>query len=145
MSHFSKIQVKFKDQSCLVEALQRFGFYPQIYDKPVYLYGWLGDQREEMAHIVVPRNQISPASNDLGFYWNGTEYQCFISDYDQQNGFSHKGQGLGPQFITKLQQEYLNLYVPKICTQLSGEVVGTETNGSVTTVRVALPTQTLRR
>src|SRR5690349_10053556 len=118
MSHFSKISIKFKDQACLVEALQRFGFYPNIHDKPVHLYGWLGDQREQVAHIVVPRNQIGGASNDLGFFWDGTEYQCLISEYDQQTGQSKKGFGLGPQFIPQLQQQYINLYLPKIALQL---------------------------
>lgn len=68
MSHFSNIAVKFKDKPCLVEALQRFGFYPSIHDKPVHLYGYRGDKREQTAHIVVPRNQISSLSNDLGFF-----------------------------------------------------------------------------
>jgi hypothetical protein len=82
MSHFSQIAVKFKDQSCLVEALQRFGFYPQIHKQPVNLHGYQGDKREQTAQIIVPRNQISSLSNDLGFYWNGTEYECLISEYE---------------------------------------------------------------
>ncbi|MBU7586204.1 MAG: DUF1257 domain-containing protein [Nostoc sp. TH1S01] len=145
MSHFSKIEVKFKDQSCLVEALQRFGFYPQIHDKPVHLYGYRGDQREQTAHIVVPRNQISSLSNDLGFFWNCTEYECLISEYDQGAGLAKAGQGLGRNFLPKLQQEYINLYLPKLAMQMGGEVVQTVTHGSVTTVRVSVPTQTIRR
>ncbi|WP_414543928.1 DUF1257 domain-containing protein [Nostoc sp. CCY0012] len=145
MSHFSKIAVKFKDQSCLVEALQRFGFFPMLHDKPVNLYGWHGDKRQEVAHIVVPRNQISPSSNDLGFYRNGTDYECIISEFDQRHGQAQKGLGLGPQFLTRLQAQYINLYLPKLATQIGGEVVETVTNGSVTTVRVSLPTQALRR
>ncbi|MBD2491405.1 DUF1257 domain-containing protein [Aulosira sp. FACHB-615] len=145
MSHFSKIAIKFKDQSCLVEALQRFGFYPQIHDQPVNLSGYRGDRREQTAHIVVPRNQISSLSNDLGFYWKGTEYECLISEYDQGAGLSKAGQGLGQNFLPKLQQEYINLYLPKIATQMGGEVVETKTHDSITTVRVVLPTQTIRR
>ncbi|MBD2468806.1 DUF1257 domain-containing protein [Nostoc sp. FACHB-145] len=145
MSHFSKIEIKFKDQFCLVEALQRFGFYPQIHDKPVHLFGYQGDKRDETAHIVVPRNQISSLSNDLGFYWNGIEYECLISEYDQGTGLSKAGQGLGRNFLPKLQQEYINLYLPKIAMQMGGEVVQTVTHGSVTTVRVSVPTQTQRR
>ncbi|YAF99481.1 MAG: DUF1257 domain-containing protein (plasmid) [Nodularia sp. CChRGM 3473] len=145
MSHFSKIAVKFKDQSCLVEALQRFGFYPQIHNQPVNLYGYQGDKREQTAHIIVPRNQISPSSNDLGFYWNGTEYECLISEYDQGAGIAKAGQGLGENFLPKLQQEYINLYLPKLATQLGGEIQETVTSGSVTTVRVSLTTQAIRR
>ncbi|MBD2364874.1 DUF1257 domain-containing protein [Anabaena minutissima FACHB-250] len=145
MSHFSKIAVKFKDQSCLVEALQRFGFFPMFHDKPVNLYGWHGDKREQVAHIVVPRNQISSLSNDLGFFWNGTEYECLISEYDQGAGIAKAGQGLGANFLPKLQQEYISLYLPKLATQLGGEVVATTTKGFVTTVRVSIPTQAVRR
>lgn len=145
MSHFSKIAVKFKDQSCLVEALQRFGFFPMLHDKPVNLYGYRGDKRQEVAHIVVPRNQISPDSNDLGFYWNGADYECLISEYDQGAGLAQAGQGLGQHFLPKLQQEYINLYLPKLATQLDGEVVATATKGSVTTVRVSIPTQAVTR
>ncbi|WP_414530272.1 DUF1257 domain-containing protein [Nodularia chucula] len=145
MSHFSKIAVKFKDKSCLVEALQRFGFFPMLHHKPVNLYGWHGDKREQVAHVVVPRNQISSLSNDLGFYWNGTEYECLISEYDQGAGIAQAGQGLGANFLPKLQQEYINLYLPKLATQLGGEVVATATKVSVTTVRVSLPTETVRR
>jgi Protein of unknown function (DUF1257) len=145
MSHFSKISVKFKDQACLVEALQRFGFYPQIHDQPVNLSGYRGDTREQTAHIVVPRNQISFSSNDLGFYWNGNEYECFISDYDKSYGQAKKGFGLGSQFLPLLQQEYINLYLPKLASLLGGEVVETKTYDSITTVRVLLPTQTIRR
>jgi hypothetical protein len=143
MSHFSKIAVKFKDQSCLVEALQRFGFFPMLHDKPVNLYGYHGDQRSQTAHIVVSRNQISSLSNDLGFFWNGTEYECLISEYDQGAGLAQAGKGLGRNFLPQLQQEYLNLYLPKLARQWGGEVVETVTHDSVTTVRVALPTQTL--
>ncbi|WP_228059282.1 DUF1257 domain-containing protein [Nostoc sp. LEGE 06077] len=125
--------------------MQRFGFYSQIHDQPVHLYDYRGDQREQTAHIVVPRNQISSLSNDLGFYWNGIEYECLISDYDQGAGLAKAGQGLGRNFLPKLQQEYINLYLPKLATQMGGEVVETKTHDSVTTVRVVLPTQTQRR
>jgi hypothetical protein len=145
MSHFSKIAVKFKDQSCLVEALQHFGFHPQIHEQPINLYGYQGDKREQMAHIIVPRNQISGLSNDLGFHWNGIEYECIISEYDQQYGQAQLGLGLGPQFLHKLQQHYISLYLPKLAMQFGGEVVETVTSCSVTTVRVALPTQQYTR
>lgn len=145
MSHFSKIAVKFKDQSCLVEALQQIGFYPQIHDKPVSLYGYQGDERSQTAHIVVPRNQIGSLSNDLGFYWNGSEYECLISEYDQQCGQAARDKGLGLQFVPKLQGQYINLYLPKLATQLGGEVAATNSKGSVTSIRVSLPTQAVRR
>ncbi|MDB9371037.1 DUF1257 domain-containing protein [Nodularia spumigena CS-586/05] len=134
-----------KDQSCLVEALQRFGFFPMLHDKTVNLYGWHGDKREQVAHIVVPRNQISSVSNDLGFFWNGTEYECLISEYDQGAEMAQAVQGLGANFFSKLQHEYIKLYLLKLATQIGGEVIETKRKGSVTTVRVSLATQAIRR
>ncbi|MEA5567803.1 hypothetical protein [Anabaena sp. UHCC 0399] len=81
----------------------------------------------------------------MGFFWNGTEYECLISEYDQGAGIAKAGQGLGANFLPKLQQEYINLYLPKLAMQLGGEVVETVMKDSVTTVRVSLVTQAVRR
>ena len=64
MSHFSRIAIKFKDQESLIKALETMRFKPQIHASPVHLYGWRGDKREQLAHIIVPRQQIGGPSND---------------------------------------------------------------------------------
>lgn len=48
------------------------------------LSGYQGDARSQKAHIVIPRGQISSASNDIGFLReeDGT-YTVHVSEYDQ--------------------------------------------------------------
>lgn len=143
MSHFSKIAIKFKNRDCLIEALQIMGFSPEIYEVPIHLYGYRGDRREQTAHIVVPRQQISPYSNDLGFYWNGTEYECIISEYDQTYGNSQAGQGLGSHFLPQLRSHYVNNYTQRIATQIGGKVTDRTKAGTTTTIRITLPQRQL--
>ena len=139
MSHFSKIAIKFKNRECLVAALQIMGFEPQIQETPVHLYGYQGDRREQLAHLVVPRQQIGYDSNDLGFYWNGTEYECLISEYDQTYGNAQAGQGLGSDFLPKLRAHYVSTYTEKIAAQLGGTVTERSKAGSKTTLRITVP------
>jgi hypothetical protein len=84
MSHFSSVKSQIKDLECLLEALKDLGYKPQVYEDPTRLRGYRNDLREQRAHVVVPKEQISRLSNDLGFYReaDGT-YSMVISDYDQ--------------------------------------------------------------
>ena len=63
----------------------------------------------------------------------------------KKHGLAQAGQGLGANFLSKLQHEYINLYLPKLATQFGGEVIETSSKGFVTTVRVLLATQAIRR
>jgi hypothetical protein len=85
MSHFTLIKTKFADQDILVEALGDLGFKKlEIYQQPAHLYGYQGDMRQQTAEIIIRREQIGPASNDIGFK-RGADgcYQALISEYDQ--------------------------------------------------------------
>lgn len=103
---------------------------------------------EDYLPIVIGRPVIIPA---LSEQLNQQQAECldqitqFIQQYDQRWGQAARDKGLGSQFVPKLQEQYINLYLPKLATQLGGEVVATRSNGSVTTVQVLLPTQTIRR
>jgi len=52
----------------------------------------MNDTREEKAEIIVPRKQISLASNDLGFSFDDSskEYIMICSDYDSHKGVADK-------------------------------------------------------
>ena len=147
MSHFSRIAIKFKDQESLIKALAEMGFQPHIHTSPVNLYGWRGDQREQVAHIILPRQQIGGPSNDLGFYWNGKEYECLISEYDQQYGNAKAGEGLGKQFLSQLRSNYVNIHTEKIAASLGGKIVSRTKEGTKTTIRIVVnpPKVRLRR
>lgn len=83
MSHFSRVQTKIVDQDALVHALADLGYTAQVHEMPVPLQGFLGDAREQRAHVVIPRRQVGRLSNDIGFERtaDGT-YRAWISDYD---------------------------------------------------------------
>jgi hypothetical protein len=117
------------------------GFNPQVHEQPVRLYGYQGDLRNKKAHIIVNRQQIHPGSNDLGFFWNGTEYECIISEFDLAWGNASPGQGLGRNFLPTLLNKYGEIIVREKARQLQdkfGECTITETqNGTIRTLRLA--------
>ena len=59
------------------------GYKPQVSDKPKNLFGYQGDKRKQKAHIIIPRSQITKASNDIGFEKVGKEYIMHVSEYDE--------------------------------------------------------------
>src|ERR1035438_9167171 len=70
MSKYSSIDTCFDDQDALVEALKADGFQPLLATDPVAgdpLTGYQGDKRKDRAHVIIPRQQIGGASNDIGF------------------------------------------------------------------------------
>lgn len=61
----------------------------QIHGKPAHLTGYAGDQRKQVAHVVVPQATVNKylgggASNDVGFLRreDGT-YEAVVSAYDE--------------------------------------------------------------
>ena len=87
MSAYKKIEYEIVDKDCLLEALNLLGFSPDVFVEPEKLKGYRGDQRNEVANIVISRDQVNKftgASNDIGFLWNGSEnkYDFIVSDYD---------------------------------------------------------------
>ena len=85
MSHFTRLQTKIKEVEPLVAALADVG-YPtvEVHEEAVPLRGWLGDRRQQQAHVVVRRRHVGRLSNDIGFerQADGT-FQAWISDYDR--------------------------------------------------------------
>ena len=85
MSHFTNIKTQIKNQEFLVAALQKvMGFKDvEVHDIPQHLYGYKGDERPEVAEVIIRRNYIGRSSNDVGFKLqpDGT-YQAIISEWD---------------------------------------------------------------
>jgi Protein of unknown function (DUF1257) len=147
MSHFSSIKTQFKDRECLVEALKAFGFKPQVHQEPQHLYGWISDRREEKAHIIVTSQQIGGPANDLGFLFDGEQYQTIISDYDQRRGYAKAGTGLGPTFLAKLNQQYCKAITLKTAQMQGDEVQKIESleNGTIRITMTRKQVSTIRR
>ena len=86
MSHFTRIRTRLRDAEVLVEALAKVGHKEvEVHTQPETLYGYQGDARPEKAELIVRREHIGGASNDIGFarQEDGT-YEAIISDYDRR-------------------------------------------------------------
>lgn len=88
MSHYNKIKTKIKSKDALKKALQKMGFKEnmiQDHDEAQHLTGYAGKQRPEKANIIIDRQYVGGAANDLGWELqeDGT-YQAIISDYDKR-------------------------------------------------------------
>ena len=89
VSKYEELRTVLSDERFLVEALREFGYSPEVSHEGMSLYGYLGDERPEKAHIVIRRRQLDSASNDIGFARdaNGV-YRALISEYDRGIGFN---------------------------------------------------------
>ena len=85
MSAYITLMTPMTDRECLLAALADLGLdrtKVEVHDTPVNLVGYVGDRRVQVAHIVVRRQHLGRASNDLGFLATDTGYQALVSDYD---------------------------------------------------------------
>ncbi len=89
MSKYEELRTVLSEERFLVEALRDLGYSPEVAREGTSLYGYLGDERPEKAHIVIRRRQLDSASNDIGFARdaNGV-YRALISEYDGGIGFN---------------------------------------------------------
>ena len=85
MSKYEETVTVLAHEGYLVEAL---GYAPEVCRQGTPLFGYQGDERPERAHVVIRRNQLDSASNDIGFRRdaNGV-YRAIVSEYDRRLGF----------------------------------------------------------
>ncbi len=85
MSAYITLPTPITDEQCLLDALADVGFdrsKVEVHATAVKLVGFEGRQRGELANIVIRRQHVGSASNDVGFHASATGYQALISDYD---------------------------------------------------------------
>ncbi len=103
MSHYSCVEIELRDGAALVAALNRLGFEGkvEVHDTAQGLYGYHNDLRPERADIIIRRQHVGYASNDIGFerQTDGT-YRAWISEYDGRQG--HYDQ----TWLSQLKQYY---------------------------------------
>jgi D-alanyl-D-alanine dipeptidase len=114
MSAYSKLQTVYKDRDCLVAALNEHG-YPivETHDVAVPLVDYHGrqtrytDPNGDYANVIVRRNHVGGAANDLGFLKqaDGT-YSAMVSAYD-----SHKHD---TKWFNGLKQKYQDKVTTKV-------------------------------
>ena len=87
MSAYKSIECDIVDKDSLLKALELLNLKVEEYEIPEALFGYMGDQRKETAHIIIRRfevNKFTGASNDIGFKWNGDKYEFIVSEYDKR-------------------------------------------------------------
>jgi hypothetical protein len=103
MSMYATVATEIRDKDALVEALKALqpGWKVEVYAKAMPLYGYRGDQRIQVAEVIVRRASVGSVSNDIGFKLqaDGT-YAAIISDFDR-NSMHYDEAWLG-----KLKQRY---------------------------------------
>ncbi len=100
MSHFTCIKTQIKQVNSLVKSLADVGFnHVEVHESPQHLYGYQGDVRSQTAEVIIRRQYIGSASNDIGFkrQENG-QFQAIISEYDRYQ--------YSQQWLNQLTQRY---------------------------------------
>ncbi len=120
--------VIFKDRRLLAAALADLGYTQLEEGEDLPLFGYRGDRRPETAEIVVRRQFVGSASNDLGFARTEQGYVPVVSEYDQRTL-------LGGKFLPKLRTAYSEQVVEEVKRRLHGTAYRT-VEGSVVKIRV---------
>ncbi len=105
MSEYHVVETEFQDQECLLDALKEMGYTPTVHETTKNLEGFQGKQRQQKAHIIIPRKQVGGASNDVGFENVDGKFRCHASAYDSAWRTGKK--------INKLKQGYAEKVIMK--------------------------------
>ena len=87
MSHYSEVAIELTDEGCLVAALSRLGFKGtvEVHREAQSLYGYQGEVRSQKAHVIIRRQHVGSAANDVGFERQADgRYRVWVSDYDRK-------------------------------------------------------------
>ncbi len=108
MSAYMTLLTPMTDQECLLAALADLGFDAtkvEVHGTPVNLVGYAGDRRAQTANIVIRRQHVGAASNDVGFLASAVGYQAFVSGYDHPR--------FGTGWLTQLSSAYQKHWTAK--------------------------------
>jgi hypothetical protein len=100
MSHFTVLNTQIIETDSLVKALTDMNFKNvEDHETAQHLYGYQGDLRQQTAEVIIRRQYIDRASNDIGFKRNKNgAFDAIISDYDRRK-YSQK-------WLNRLTQRY---------------------------------------
>ena len=85
MSAYITLTTPMTDQGCLLDALAELGFGAdkvEVHEEATALVGYRGRRRTQQAHVVVRRQHVGTASNDIGFERTPTGFRAHVSGYD---------------------------------------------------------------
>ncbi|HLG72573.1 MAG TPA: hypothetical protein VK009_19320 [Chloroflexota bacterium] len=108
--------VTFKDRRLLLAALTDIGFAIVEEGKALPLYGYQGDRRPETAEIVLRRQHVGRASNDVGFARTPDGYVPIVSEFDRRTL-------LNGAFLTRLRTAYSEQVVQEVRRRVHGTAI----------------------
>ena len=120
--------VVFKDRRLLLAALADLGYSVVEEGEALPLFGYQADRRPETAEIVVRRQYVGSASNDLGFARTELGYVPIVSEYDLRAL-------QGGQFLPRLRTLYSERVVEEVRNRLHGTMRRT-VEGNVVKIKV---------
>ena len=90
MSQYAKLESQYKDRECLVQALNDQGYSTvEVHEQPQQLFDYCGrattylDASGDKAEIIVRRQYVGGAANDLGFAKQADgKYAPIVSRFD---------------------------------------------------------------
>lgn len=90
ISEYAKLEAQYKDRECLVSALAEMGYdHVEVHDEAQQLYNYRGrattylDASGDKANVIVRRNFVGGAANDLGFAKQADgKYSAIVSRFD---------------------------------------------------------------
>lgn len=128
MSEYIEAQTSITNRAILVDALCAMGFPRdgiEVHDSPKPLVGYLGDSRQQLAHVIVRRRCVGSSSNDIGFVrGEDGKFSAIISKYDRED---NKATKYNAKWLGKLQGHYAVLSEKKYW-QAQGYVVQQRTD-----------------
>jgi len=129
MSHYTLIRTRIREVPILLSALHKMG-YSQVehHEKAEHLFGFQGDRRPETAEVIIRRQYIGAASNDVGFKRQESgEFQAIVSEFDRHQTCSEKWlQELNRHYaydLVKEQAREQNLILEEEQEMENGDVV----------------------
>ena len=126
--YISFADVTFKSRELLLAALAELGYGAVEEGVHLPLYGYQGDRRPETAELVIRRQHVGHASNDVGFARTDQGYVPIISEYDQQTL-------LDGHFLVRLRTAYSERVVEEVRRRLNGTARRT-VEGNLVRIRV---------
>jgi len=108
MSHYTTTELVVNDVNSFVDAIVECWESArghkitredvEVLDEPDHLYGFQNDRRDQKANVIIRRDKVGNASNDIGFMIKDGKATAFISEFDSSK-YSQKWQG-------KVKQRY---------------------------------------
>jgi len=104
VSKYAELTTILREQRFLIAALEEMGYRAELHQDGAHLIGYEGKERPEVAHVIIRRSQLRPASNDIGFARAPDgRLVALLSEYDQAVGYDRAWLGRVQQLYKEKQ------------------------------------------